>query len=263
MTAKLVLSLTGQQFGLEFVTSGLWSRTAPSRVLQVQDWLSLPDLQQKLTQAIQELSLSGVQARGAIFEVLLGQKHARIGLLPLDTTTQELLNGKAGAAFVHAWVKQRLHMDPATQVVRWNVLPSGRSALVTCIASPVLNLLTEFSAQAKLRFISCKPAITQLLDERDRHGLKSTQPDALTVICTEGFEAGRRSNAVQCLRFEGRQLTSAWRGWVPGSGPVHESKPLQGVVRRFQLVASPQDSEPTMHWHWPATPTASNLEEVR
>jgi hypothetical protein len=263
MTRKLLLTLTGQQFSLACVGSGIWPRAATSHATQVQAWGSPQDLQQQLACAAQELSSTGPPARGAIFEALLGQEHARIGLLPVDGSTQELLNGKEGIAFVHAWVKQRLHLDPATQVVRWNVLPHGRSALVTCIPALLLEMLTEFSAQARLRFVSCKPAITKLINDLDGDASRKGQPGAATIVCTEGFEAERRASTIQCLRFEGRHLTSTWRGWVPGSGPAGADTPMQGAVRRFQLAASPQDSEPVMHWHWPTAPMVPALEEVR
>lgn len=262
MTVKLVLALTGQQFNLECVRTGLWPRATTSRSTQVQEWQSLQDLQQQLDQAIKDLSSVGPQPRGTSFEALLGQEHARIGLLPVGGSTQELLNGKGGTAFVHAWVKQRLHLDPAHQVVRWHVLPHGRSALVTCIPAPLLEMLSEFSAQAKLRFVSCKPAITRLLDDQDS-APKNGQPEALTVVCTEGFDAGYRASTAQCLRFEGKHLASAWRGWVPGSGPADEDESLQGAVRRFQLAASAPDSEPALHWHWPTAALASAVQEVR
>jgi len=191
---------------------------------------------------------------GVGFEVQLGLSHARLGLLTLADTQAASPSSSACDAYTQAWVKQMWHLDPATQVIRWEVLDDAQKLLISCIDRPVFDLLEAFSRRHGLRFVSCKPAVLCALDSPTQQGPDS-QPTALegmTLVWTEAGANAKRTSNVQLLRFKGAQLASIWRGWVPPPMADSTDDALEGALRRFQAHHLAQAGDGLRCLHWPA-----------
>jgi hypothetical protein len=195
--------------------------------------------------------------RGLPLEVQLGLEHAHFGLLALE-------DGGAGApraamrdTYAQAWVRQMLHLDPAAQVVRWQVSPDGRKLLISCVDRQVFDALQAFSDAQGLRFVSCRPAVLSAVSAV-RAPAAAGDARGLTVVWTEAGRHAARFGSVQLLRFEQGLLSATWRGWVPAAAcaGLEPDEALAAAVRRFGARAATPGI--TQHVHWPSAP-ASNF----
>ena len=203
-----------------------------------------PQLEQAMEQlqAVHSGPLSGLD-----LEVQLGLDHARIGLMMLGDVSATALSSDARETYARAWVKQMLHLDPETQLVRWQILADAHKLLISCVDRRVFEVLSDFALQHRLRFASCRPAVLSAVSpEREA-------PAGLTVVWTEAGAGASRSGSVQLLRFEGNQLSSAWRGWAPCASADGNDDALEGAVRRFHARNNASAAEIVRRLHWPST----------
>jgi hypothetical protein len=209
------------------------------------------DLRLRFDQAMSELkaTYSG-RLSGLDLEVQLGLDHARIGLMVLQDVAATALSSDTREAYAQAWVKQMFHLEPQTQVTRWQVLADPHKLLISCVDRRVFEALTDFAREHGLRFVSCRPAVLSTIAAQQGTG-KAGQ--MVTVVWTEAATADARSSSVQLLRFDGAQLSCAWRGWVPPA-PVSDGgdETLEGAIRRFQGHTRAGDGDTVTHVHWPS-----------
>lgn len=189
----------------------------------------------------------------AKLDVELGLAGARIGLMVLEGGTATSLTSAALDACVHAWVKQMLHLEPASQLVRWKILADPSMLLVSCVERTAFESLEQLAKAQGMRFVACKPAVLAALSAvRD-------QPDEATLVWTEAAPGSTRSSIVQLLRFERAQLRAAWRGWVPPPAAGSNDSALVGALRRFQAHHRCRTDAPVTYLHWPPPPGAARV----
>lgn len=225
---------------------------------------SIPlDLRSRLKQAMADL-ISSYDGRlnGLQFEVRLGLDHARIGLMVLEDVAATALSGGTREAYAQAWVKQMLHLDPDTQVIRWQVMADARKLLISCVDRPVFETLRDLALEHRLRFVSCRPAVLSAIGAQQEVKAASKASRGLTVVWTEAGVDAVRSQSVQLLRFEGARLSSAWRGWVPSSPDSNGGdEALEGATHRFLAHNLAQPDDAVSHVHWPSiAPGASRVQ---
>lgn len=199
-------------------------------------------LHEALGEVIARLPQERSRLRPTQLWVRLGMAHARIGLMHLAEANGSRLAADALETYVGAWTRQALHLDPAHQVIRWQVLRDSRHVLVSCIDSDMFVTLTEFAREHGFRFKSCMPALLQEVRSAPR---SATQ----TLAWTEGANE-HRSPAVQLLRFERGQVVSTWRGWLPQPACDAPDRELQAAVRRFNARHGSAEAD-LVHVHWP------------
>lgn len=264
MKAKLVLSLTSAHLGVEVLPrtcgSGIFSslshlgKARSHAKFEFSAVISQGGLRSRLDQAIAQLKAShGAALPGLDLEVQLGLDQAHIGVMVLDDAATTDLSTSRWETYVHAWVRQMLHMDPQQHVIRWQVLANANKLLVSCVDRRVFDELHDFALENGLRFLSCRPAILSAMPERggEPAGAASTPDHGVIVVWTEAGTNASRSNSVQLLRFRGKQISSAWRGWVPLLAESQGADwALEGAVRRFQARHSAQ-GDPVQLVHWP------------
>jgi len=192
--------------------------------------------------------------KGLDLEVRLGMAHARIGLMTLDDMTATSLTSTARETYIAAWIPQMLHLDPQTQVVRWQILSDAHKVLISCVDRAVFDELQDFSHLHGLRFMSCRPAVLSAIEHGESAVGKSNATEPWTVVWTEAGAGARRSSSVQLLRLRGRQLWATWRGWIPFS-PHDDDTALEGAIRRFQVHHSAPACESLKRQHWPSLAT--------
>lgn len=216
-------------------------------------------LVQALDQAWQSLQRKlGGSVRGAVLEAQLGLSYSRLGLLePADGAALPRAANPVNA-FLQGWVAQRWQLDPNTQVIRSQVLAGSAKRLVSCVDRVVLDELQAFARQHRLRFTRCKPALLEALDQQAQRAKSATGLGASTLVWTEQASTARRSPVVQLLRFEGAQLQSLWRGWLPAPVLAEEGadEALEGAKRRFLACHRAGMDEVVRCQHWPAHPIA-------
>ena len=280
MMHKLVLSLTAERMTLEVVQPvtprGLldWLRellrrrkvrvmAAPPKVLaciDVAGAITPASLPAMLDQALVSLkTIYPTPLAGVDFEAQLGLSHARLGLLVLADTQATSPTSSACEAYTQAWVKQMWHLEPATQIIRWEVLDDAQKLLISCIDRSIFDSLDGFSRQHGMRFVGCKPAALCALNSPEQRG-QGNLPAAsagMTLVWTETGKNARRTSNVQLLRFKGAQLASIWRGWVPPPIADSSDEALEGALRRFQAHHQAQAGDALRRLHWPATSAES------
>ena len=210
--------------------------------------LSADALRPQLDQAMAQLQTSHDGPLGGLdLEVQLGLDHARIGLMMLGEVSATALSADAREAYAQAWVKQMLHLDPATQMIRWQILADAHMLLISCVDRRVFEVLSDFALQHRLRFASCRPAVLSAVSSE-----REATAD-LTVVWTEAGTGPLRSGSVQLLRFEGGQLSSTWRGWAPCPAADGADDALEGAVRRFHARNNASATENVKRMQWPST----------
>lgn len=191
---------------------------------------------------------------GADLEVHLGLAHARLGLLLLADAHTTTITSDLGEVYAKAWVGQMWGIDPASQIIRWQVLEDKQKLLVSCVDRQVFEGLEAFSRRHSIQFVSCKPALLTAMSEyvRQNDDAKSSATGATTLIWTEASTTARRSNVVQLLRYEGGQLQALWRGWLTAPTSLDGTDDaLQGAVRRFLAYHQGLPGDVVRHQHWP------------
>jgi hypothetical protein len=275
MKAKLALSLTGNQVLLEFMPApkgallklmrAAWpwakAETIPKPRTPVTFTLSAdftgPEFQSNLDEAVARLEIGeGPLPSGLELEVQLGLTHAHIGLMVLDDVAATALTAATRETFAQAWVARMLHLDPARQIVRWQILADPRKLLISCVDRNLFEALGEFAQRRRYRFSSCRPALLSTIAAQRQNESAS----ALTIVWTEPGTSAARSSSVQLLRFENRQLTATWRGWAPLVVEGVDSA-LEGALRRFGARHSAQADETVKRLHWPALSTGMGREK--
>lgn len=247
MKPELRLSLTGNLLVLEVLQA--------SARIERRGSITAATLHAQLEQAFEALTTNHALAlKGAELKVQLGLSHARLGLMVVTDSAANSLTSGVCESYSHAWVKQMLHLDPAGQVIRWELLDASRKLLISCIDRGIFEALKLFAAKHGLRFVSCRSAaLASVAEERQ-------QPAAadLTVVLTEpGGIDDRRSACVQIFRLSGMQIAASWRGWLPPSSGVNgQDESLEGAIRRFQARYSAQPGDAFTRLHWPSV-TAS------
>lgn len=186
---------------------------------------------------------SGPPLGRARVEVQLGLAHANFGLLRLPDTDARTLSFEAQKTYVQAWVRSMLHLEPTTQLVRWQVQADGKRMLVSCISGEIFETLQAFCSDHQMIFASCVPAALAVASER-------RERSPATVVWTEGLES-RREGRVQMLRFDDQGLSATWRGWIPASPTISGDEELQAAARRFQASQGEEAAAGVRHLHWP------------
>jgi hypothetical protein len=281
MKPRLLLSLTGAQLVLEVAQSAADSglpgllrslpffgaakgsavQQEPAARVRLAGESSQFVLRARLEEALLQLEARCDNSlRGLNFDVQLGLDHARIGLMTLEGMTATALTAEARESYAQAWVAQMLHLDPEAQIIRWQVLADAHKLLVSCVDRRVFDTVNAFAIQHGLRFASCRPAILSAVGARQARARRAAAlPRALTVVWTEAGADAERSPSVQLLRFEGSQLWSTWRGWIPRSSlRGGNDTMLEGALRRFQTRHMAQAEDAVTHLHWPASALESN-----
>lgn len=275
MKLKLALSLTGGHLVLELqrpATAGgvpgllrsllpvgrSRSGSAPHEVaarVELAASISHEMLRSRIEQALSEVRATYSGSLGGLdLEVQLGLDHAQIGVMVLEAISATSLASSTCEAYTRAWVQQMLHLDPETQVIRWQILADARKLLISCIDRHVFDALNDASLQHGLRFVSCRPAVLSAVSE----ARKVAEDDlaarrALTIAWTEAAAGASRSSSVQLLRFEGKQVSSSWRGWLPSPSRTDVSdNTLEGAIRRFQAQNLAEAGEAVKRLHWPS-----------
>lgn len=206
-----------------------------------------PDLPRCLASAAAQLRDAGVELAGACLHVELGMDHARVGLMHLREGEGARLAPKALEAYIHGWMQQALHLEPADHVVRWQVLRDPHYVLASFVDGAVYTALLEFAGEHRLRFASCLPALLVPIRQA-RRGVTDT------LVWTEGT-AEHRDPCVQMLRFERGQLRASWRGWLPpGNASEAADHELESALQRFHAYSGSPADTPTARTHWPALP---------
>src|SRR5438105_775243 len=159
------------------------------------------NLRPRLEQAMVQLKTRHHRAvTGLDLEVQLGLEHARIGLMVLEDVAATALTAGARETYAQAWAAQMLHLDAATQIVRWQILADPHKLLISCVDRGVFETLSAFAGQHGLRFASCRPAVLYAIAAQ-RDATAESEPTAgLTVLWTESGADAARSNSVQLLR---------------------------------------------------------------
>lgn len=276
MAQKLVLTLTGEHLTLEVVNPaaahsfrGLWRQLAGFR--QSAPVIALPEraaridlsvqmtagsLDNALEQAWEGLrKIHAASLDGSNFEVHLGLTHTRLGLLFLADAHLASITSRVGDAYTQAWVGQMWNIDPASQIIRWQMLENRQKLLISCVDRQLFEGLEAFSRRHSIRFASCKPALLTALNEVDRQSdiAGDSATGATTLIWTEASITARRSSVVQLLRYEGAQLQALWRGWVtPPTSSDGPDDALQGAIRRFLACHQSLPGEVLRYRHWPS-----------
>lgn len=206
--------------------------------------------------------------KNADLSVHLGLAHARLGLLPLVEEGGPHLTKEAIDSYVQAWVGQMWSLDPATQVIRWEVTDAGDHALISCINRDVYRELESFAHRHDLRFFSCTPAVLsamRLAAPPSRRGSSAAKQSGESVITvwSEPTSTGQRASLVQLIHHIGSKPQALWRGWLPAqeSSSAPEDA-LQGALRRF-MVACKLPASTGVEWvHWryqPSVPARSGV----
>ena len=266
MKPRLALSLTGARLVLEVLQPAaapgirsllqqlLPSSSAPSGTGRPHEVMARVELTARMTkdaarsrieQALSDLRATYPASLGGLnLEVQLGLDHAQIGVMVLEDVSATSLASSTCEAYTRAWVQQMLHLDPDTQVVRWQILADTRKLLISCIDRRVFEALDDACQQHGLRFVSCRPAVLSALSG-------PATPDGLIIVWTEATAGAARSSAVQLMHLGGKQVSSTWRGWLPppsgSDGPDHE---LEGAIRRFQAHHAANGAESVNRVHW-------------
>lgn len=212
--------------------------------------LSIGQLGDKLDQAWTSLQRQITQgSRRTDLSVQLGLAHARLGLMHLNQDSSMGAESAAMNGFVLAWIRQMWDVDPATQIVRWERMESGRDVLISSIDRSVYTELEDFAKRHTLRFISCKPALLDALESRPAS--TSSRDAPYILVWTEPSATAPRSPLVQLLQCTGPQARTLWRGWLPIS--EHAEAPdtaLQGAIRRFGSAYLSKMDAPVVFRHW-------------
>jgi len=245
---KLALSLTGTRLALEVLRPTAGRGVLGLMRLLMSDGNAASDGAHEVLARIEQALPSGQNAprpmieqalsdlkatysgslHGLNLEVRLGLDHAQIGVMVLEGVSATSLASSTCDVYTRAWVKQMLHLDPETQVIRWQILVDPHKLLVSCIEQRVFEALNDACQQHGLRFVSCRPAVLSALSD-------PTTAQGLTIAWTEAIAGAARSNVVQLMRFERKQVSSTWRGWLPSpSGSDDLDNELEGAIRRFQ-----------------------------
>lgn len=278
MKQKLVLSFTAQALSLALYRAAPTNQsggamgwllsllessagTARAQPLAQVD-VALDSSPTSLSQAMDQAWLGlqhklGGKLQGIVFEAQLGQAYARLDLLELAEGAQ--LPGAVNLTdtFLQAWAAQRWQLDPATQVIRSQVQAGSAKRLVSCVDRVVLNELEAFARQHQLRFMRCRPALLDALDQQVQAAKSgAVHQGARILVWTEQARAARRSPVVQLLRFEGAQLQALWRGWLPPEASADADDALEGAKRRFLACHGADPTERVHQQHWPARPFA-------
>lgn len=163
-------------------------------------------------------------------EVRLGLAFSRLGVLPLENVRLSPPNLSAVAA---VWVRERLHLDPAAQEVRWRMLGSGHM-LVFCAPRSILDVFNALASRQNLRLKSFLPAALAEVLRKVRQRPKRGLPASRVLVWTESGAKGTRVAPVHMFHLRGRQLCTDWRGWLPQSAPNgHGDDALEGALARF------------------------------
>lgn len=181
---------------------------------------------------------------GARLEAQLGLAHARFGVLELADVDARTLPRDTQKAYVHAWVRNMLHLDPDAQLVRWQVQRGGSSVLVSCISEEAYGTLSIFCSEHGLAFTSCTPAA--LAVTRAEY-----QRKAVSVIWTECL-GSQREPTVQMLHLDDGAVRATWRGWMPSSPFGSAEEELHAAALRFQAFHGIGDGEHLSRLQWPA-----------
>ncbi len=288
MTHKLVLTLTGEHLALEVLKSapahrfhGLLGQLArfrqPAPAPLPSERVARVDVSESMTAAslpaVLESALISLKTmyapsvNGLNLEVHLGLSHTRLGLLFLADANTSSVTASVGDAYTKAWVGQMWNVDPATQVIRWQVLGNKQKLLISCVDRQVFDGLDAFSRQHGLRFASCKPALLTALNNHEQQieASNTSTMGAATLVWTEASSTARRSGLVQLLRYEGAQLQALWRGWLtPPESMEGPDDALEGAIRRFMACHQARPGDFLRHQHWPVlVPASRALEHAR
>lgn len=177
-------------------------------------------------------------AEGLELHVLLGFSQCRVGLLSLQGLRETNTNLKLA---VDAWVARHLHLDPSTQIVRWEALPEPGAYLVSCVRREVVEHIQSFASIRKIRLASIKPAVLTALESAMRTQKRTSQ--ALALVCTEGRRNMARDGVVQVFGLCDGGLRHEWRGWVQPAPADSDDEEIAGLVRRFCAVHMPVAGE--------------------
>jgi hypothetical protein len=280
MKPELVLSLTGTHLVLQAPGAGAAagslgsllarlgrrrrgdvSRQAPPRmVLPVSE---APEaLRYQLQDALDSLRAQHqVQLARLNLRVRLGLAYAHVGVMTLTGESTGAPNFATCKSYTDAWVKQMLHLEPGTQVIRWQVLEGARKLLISCVDRHVLQMLKDVCGVHGLRFVSCRPAVLDAMTTRQDVAQRHLAAGGATLAWIEPGNGAQRASTVQLLGFDGRQVVSAWRGWLPPPAPGAEGADdqLEGAIRRFQFFNASNADDKILRLHWPLALTDAAL----
>lgn len=263
MRDQLFLALTGDTLTLQWVqaqrSQGWLARlrrraASPAASMQprASHTISLPIGQLSATLEQAGISLKQLvpqDLHGADLSVQLGLAHTRLGLLHQAQENDIGTKPSAIDGYVQAWIRQMWGVDPATQIVRWDRMENGHDLLISCIDRSVYVELEAYTQRHGLRFVSCKPAVLNVLESSGPAADHHNTPR--TLIWTEPSTTVRRAPLVQLLHCTGTQPSALWRGWVPA--PEHTDAPdpiLLGAIRRFNAAHVMKIDAPLIFRHW-------------
>jgi hypothetical protein len=185
------------------------------------------------------------RTRGAALYAQLGMAHAHIALMQVEgAQARELLSGTADV-HVHAWVRDMLHLEPESQVIRWRALERHSALLVSCIDRGVFESIEAHCSRNGLRFVSCKPAMLAMIGADQKTKAKVQD---VTLAWTECAKEDAPFEALQLLRLRQGELSAAWRGWVPS---CDREQRLDGAIRRFLACHDIPADRHVRHLRWP------------
>ena len=175
-------------------------------------------------------------------EAQLGLRYAVVGLLRVERAAG--LPFRQQAAYVRAWASDRLHLDPDSQVMRWQVLSDGEGVLISCVDRAVHETLGDFCKLNGMHFASCIPAIMLAVRSANK------RVDRI-LTWTEGGE-GIRDGSIHMLAFKRGTPVASWRAWLsPHAGDFANDIELAGAERRFQSFAGWPSDSTADRMHWP------------
>ena len=261
MRHELALSLGGEHLVLEVFEvrgndwlSQLLGRPAASESLARVELAGTAgdSIRSRLDQAIEGLptiykqSLSGLN-----LSVQLGLTYSHIGVLRVEESVRAF-SPDVCDAYSQAWIREMLHLDPATQIIRSQALANDHGLLISSIDRAAYESLVEISSQRGLRFVGCRAAVLDALDKRVRGDEGLADSADQVIVWTEVGADSLRSARVQILRLKGGSLAGCWRGWVEvPAGSASDDKTLEGALHRFQMSGSLSSTALTTHLHWP------------
>jgi hypothetical protein len=190
-----------------------------------------------------------VPGRKAEIHAGLGFDSARVALMTVDGPRGLLsLPKTAHLTLVRSWVADMLHVDPDSNVLRWQAMSDPRQVLVSCVDAQALQDIESACADTGIRVSSCRPAVLDVLDSIRE--LRGAGTDDVSVACTEEAAADTRHATAQFFRFKAKRLHACWRGWVPCA--EEEDGELARAHDRFDESTGGTGARRASR-HWPAS----------
>jgi hypothetical protein len=191
--------------------------------------------------------------RQCSLEVHLGLAHVRLGLMVLTDPHTAAPAPSVCETYTKAWVREMWDIDPAHQVLRWQLLEDAQRVLISSVDRRIYDHLDGFTRKHGMRFVSCKPALLSTLKTYMQQ-VGSPTPSiskGMTLVWTEAAPNARRANNVQLLHYENAQIQSLWRGWLPPPTTIDGADgALNGAIRRFQAYCKIPIADTVQYYHW-------------